>query len=327
MSGSSVNWKFRPHPLLFNGHLQSLVGIYWPRRDAAYKAVQHHVPLEDGDQLVLHEDQPDESQAAGQPNVLLIHGLAGCHQSTYMCRMADRLAERGFRVFRMDMRGCGAGQSLARRTTHCGRWGDAAAAIEYITEQYPDTPIRAVGFSMGGSLLLNMLAETGETPVGRLQRTLAICSPIDLQATERGFRSSWGRWYDRFFVRLIWRQAIQRWQYFPDLAPPTIPRRPRRLRDIDEVITAPIGGFESAEDYYRKTAPGPRLTLIRQPATILSAQDDPIIPSGPLGQYKLSDSVELVMTQSGGHLGYLGHANGDPDFRWLDWRIIDWLKD
>ena len=60
---------------------------------------------------------------------VLIHGLAGSHASGYMRRMAAEVADRGVRVFRMDMRGCGAGEELARGTTHCGRWADAAAAV------------------------------------------------------------------------------------------------------------------------------------------------------------------------------------------------------
>ena len=39
----------------------------------------------------------------------MIHGLAGCHTSPYMQRIARKLNHRGVRTFRMDLRGCGAG--------------------------------------------------------------------------------------------------------------------------------------------------------------------------------------------------------------------------
>src|SRR5690606_3129586 len=158
----------------------------------------------------------------------------GSHNSTYMCRMADRLAERGYCVFRMDMRGCGAGGEVARLPTHCGRSSDAAAAVRFISQRYPEAPLYAVGFSLGGTLILNMLAEAGEASIGNLKRSLAICPPIDLFAVERRFNSPIGRPYDRFFVKLLWRQIVARWQRFPDLAPKAIPARPSRLRHIDE---------------------------------------------------------------------------------------------
>ena len=331
MPAKTEHWKFRSHPLLRSGHLQTMAGIYLPRRDAPYAATLHHVPADDaspeqgGDQIALHEDRPAR-WAPPQPVVLLIHGLAGCYKSTYMCRMADRLTARGYCVFRMDMRGCGAGEHVARLPTHCGRSGDVAAALRFIAARYPEAPTYAVGFSLGGTLTLNLLGEQGDTRVGNLERTLTICPPIDLFACERRFNSRGGRPYDRFFVSLLWKQILARWQRFPDLAPPTIPRRPKRLRHIDEMVIAPSGGFASADDYYAATQPGPKLAAITQPVTIIAANDDPIVPTAPLLDYPHGDGVHAIVVPRGGHLGFIATGSGDPDVRWLDWRIIDWVE-
>jgi hypothetical protein len=54
------HWKFRPHPLLGSGHLQTVAGIYLPQRYEPYRAARHFVPTGDGargaegDQIVLH---------------------------------------------------------------------------------------------------------------------------------------------------------------------------------------------------------------------------------------------------------------------------------
>ena len=331
MAVSSEHWKFRPHPLLRSGHLQTVAGIYLPRRHAPYQAKLHLVPADDvapergGDQIALHEDRPDSWQPH-QPVVLVIHGLAGCYLSTYMCRMADRLSARGYCVFRMDMRGCGAGRDVARLPTHCGRSGDAAAALRFIAELYPQAPTYAVGFSLGGTLMLNLLGEVGETRVGNLERLLAICPPIDLFAVEKQFDTRLGRPYDKFFVKLLWKQITERWQRYPEIAPPSVPARPKRLRHIDEMVIAPSGGFSNADEYYRATQPGPKLTAIRQPTTIIAAVDDPIVPTGPLMEYPRSDAIEVFLAPRGGHLGFIAHKNGDPDYRWLDWRIVDWVE-
>jgi predicted alpha/beta-fold hydrolase len=331
MEYRSEHWKFRPHLLLRGGHLQTLAGIYLPRRDAPYRATLHYVqadevaPEEGGDQIALHEDRPP-AWKPNQPIVLLVHGLAGCYNSTYMCRMADRLAARGYCVFRMDMRGCGAGGDVARMPTHCGRADDVATVVRFISQRYREAPLYAVGFSLGGTLILNMLAEAGEVRVGNLARSLAICPPIDLFAVERRFNSPIGRPYDRFFVKLLWRQIVARWSRFPDLAPAAIPARPRRLRHIDEMVIAPSGGFSSADEYYQATQPGPKLAAISQPATIIAAQDDPIVPTAPLFDYPHGDGIDVVVAPSGGHLGFIARRNGDPDGRWLDWRIIDWVE-
>jgi hypothetical protein len=39
----------------------------------------------------------------------------------------------------------------------------------------------------------------------------------------------------------------------------------------------------------------------------------------------LSDTTDLVITPCGGHLGFIGSGGSDPDRRWLDWRIIEWM--
>ena len=309
-----------------NGHLQSVVGIHWPTHAAAYHAKQHPVTLDDGDQIMLHEDATAEIEDDA-PIVLLIHGLAGCHLSTYMCRMADRLSTRGYRVFRMDMRGCGAGEGIAKLPSHCGRSTDVAGALYQIAELYPAAETSIVAFSMSGTITLNLLAEAGDMRIGNLKRSFVISPPIDLSHVEQHFRTFWGQHYNRFFVRLIWAQVLRRWELYPDQALHPIPKRPRRLRDIDELVIAPTGGFSSAEDYYAKASPGPKLPAIKQPVTILFSEDDPVVPIEPLFKSLHSSSIETITTHHGGHLGFLSGRHDDPDFRWLDWRIIDWLEE
>ena len=325
MSRHSLVWKFLPHPLLRNSHLQTVVGLRLPQKIPTLLARLHKVQLDDGDCLALHEDAPVGGSETA-PNVLLIHGLTGCHESSYMWRLTEKLVACNYRVFRLDMRGCGAGEGLARLPNHCGRSADVAAALNYIAELYSDSPTSVVTFSLGGTLTLNLLAEVGETRVGNFERALMICPPVDLFSIERHFRTFFGRRYDKFFVRTVWEQILRRWRLFPETAPQVIPPRPEKLRDIDELVIAPSGGFSSVEDYYAKTQPGPKLAAVRQPVTILFSQDDPVVPFAPLLNYPVGPSIEKVITSHGGHLGFLGKPGLDADIRWLDWRILEWLE-
>lgn len=325
------HWKFRPHRLLRNAHLQTVAAVYLPFKPTPYQAKQHFVPVDDmspddgGDQIALHEDVPAEMTPT-TANVLMIHGLSGSYESTYMRRMAQRLTERGYATFRMDMRGCGAGEDVARRPTHCGLSGDVAAAVKFIAARYPEAPTYVVGYSMGGTLALNMLAEAGHSRVGNVERTLAICPPINLFAVQKQLETRLGRRYDKFFVRSLWQQITKRWLRFPEMRPKQTTPLPRKLEEINEWVIAPTGGFKSASDYYERTQPGPRLASIKQPAMIIAAKDDPIVPTEPLLSYEHGDHVETLIVPNGGHLGFLAARNGDPDIRWLDWRIIDWIE-
>lgn len=324
MSRPAEIWRFRPHPLLRNAHVQTALAAHLNRRPRPYKAAEHRVSLDDGDTVVLHEDAPLHADDT-TPSVLLIHGLTGSYESTYMVRMAEKLTAHGYRSFRVDMRGCGAGEGLAKVPAHCGLYGDVAACVHKISELYDESPVSLVGYSLGGTLTLNMLAEAGDLRIGNLEKSLVVCPPIDLFSCERHFRSFWGSYYDKFFVKLVWEQVVKRWQKFPETGPTTVPRRPRRLRDIDHMVIGPAAGYSSAEAYYAGTQPGPKLAAIRQPVTIVFSKDDPVVPCGPLFEFPHSESIETIITTHGGHLGFLGVRGIDADVRWLDWRIIEWL--
>lgn len=328
MAQHSGKWKFRAHPMMANRHAQTVLGINWPRKYAPYTAIAHAVDVSDGDQIVLHEEQPpfvDESL----PIVLLIHGLAGCHLSTYMKRMVEKLGVRGYRSFRMDMRGCGEGIQLARKPTHCGRWQDVAAALEHIADLYPEAKVNLVTFSMSGTLALNMLAEAGDMKVGTLERSMLISPPVDLVQIERDFRTGFNRRYDKYLVSLLWEQNVERWKHFPEVMPKgaDLDQPVRRLKDLDDLVISPSGGYASTEAYYLDASPASKIASIRQPVTIFTSEDDPVVPIGPLMKAEKSRSIEMVLVKRGGHLGFMASRNGDPDFRWLDWRILDWLEE
>jgi predicted alpha/beta-fold hydrolase len=315
--------RFRPHPLFPTGHLQTLAGLYLPWNSTVEPAEKCIVPLDDGDQLVLHDDCPPTWQPRDR-TAMLVHGLGGCHQSGYMRRVAVKLVDRGWRVFRMDQRGCGAGEVLARRSTHCGRSDDVAAAAEWIRQHCPCSPLSIVGFSMGGTIALN-LACRGTAVPAHVVTFVTVSPPVDLRAAAAHFETPQGRPYDRHFVRLIWKQTVRWAQRNPASPAIDLRRQPRRLRELDERVTAPLAGFASADDYYVRTSPGPHLTAVRIPSLVIASADDPVVRAEPLKQLRLSDSISLLITKRGGHLGFIGQRCQDPDRRWMDWRIIDWL--
>src|SRR5690606_10912885 len=171
---------FRPHPLLKSGHAQTLAANYLhgaPRTRTAQ--ADHQVELDDGDQIVLHDDCP-ASWRKGDPAALLLHGLAGCHRSPYLVRAARKLNDRGVRTFRMDYRNCGAGFGLATRSYHAGQSGDVRAALWFIARLCPGSPLGVAGYSMGGNVALKTLGEDPGALPDVLCRAAVVNPPIDL---------------------------------------------------------------------------------------------------------------------------------------------------
>jgi predicted alpha/beta-fold hydrolase len=258
--------------------------------------------------------------------VLLLHGLGGCHLSTYMQRCAVKLTDRGYRVFRMDLRGYGAGFPLAKHPVHAGRSEDAAAALDYVIELCPRSPVHLVGFSMGANIVLKLAGELGELAPPSLASVMAIAPPIDLIECSRNMQRSVNRLYDRRFLKSLLRHIRLRNALVPGALARPLDPPPRGLRDFDNLFTAPLAGFANADDYYVRASSGALLRHITVPTLVLTAANDPIVPVGPFEIASYSPTTKLVITPCGGHLGFVSRLGTDPDRRWLDWRIIEWIE-
>ena len=325
---------FVPHPLFRGGHAQTLAGAFLPGPRYRYRAALVRVPLPDGDTLVLHDDRPAGWQT-GDPAALLVHGLAGCHQSGYMERIAAKLNAAGVRAFRMDLRGCGAGEGLACRPYHAGRSDDALAALQTIERLCPGSPLSLIGFSLGGNIALKLLGESPDDLSPALASAVAVSPPIDLDACVRSLDRFWCRFYDRHFTRLLNRRAwsdagVQRIGFPPsggsgpaEAGTPT--SRPRGLREFDDRYTAPRSGFASADEYYARCSSAQFIPRIRIATRILTAADDPMIPIRVFDGIDLPRHVRLHVTDHGGHLGFVARRGPDADCRWMDWRVVEWV--
>lgn len=316
---------FEPHPLLPNGHWQTIVGRYLPGRVDWPSSRDVDLALSDGDRLRLLDSTP-EGWEPGDPAAVLVHGLAGCARAPYVVRVAAKLVKQGVRAVRMNLRGAGAGFGLARGIYHAGRSGDVRAVTEWLAAAAPGSPIAIIGFSLGGNLVLKLAAEAAESPLEGLDCVLAANPPLDLLACCRNMQRPERRLYDGNFLRLLRKEVGRLHARFPDLGPPPITKM-RSVYEFDECYTAPRNGFSGAEEYYARSSAGPLLPKIRIPGLVVHAEDDPFIPAETYQGLEFPKSLALELIPSGGHLGYISRSRWDGDRRWLDARLASWLAD
>src|SRR5262249_2807998 len=101
----------------------------------------------------------------------------------------------------------------------------------------------------------------------------------------------------------------------------------QKLHEFNEAVIARVWEFGSAARFYALCSAAQFLPYIRVPALVIAARDDPIVPFQNFEQARFSPTTRLVVTDHGGHLGYLGPADAvDPDRFWIDWRVVDWVK-
>ena len=314
---------FLPFPLLRGPHLQTIAAAklsLWRREPPGETQV---VTLPDGDRIALVVSTPQQWRP-DDPSVVLLHGLCGCHQSSYMMRLALGLWQRGMRAIRMNMRGCGAGVGLARQPYHSGRSADVLAVLEDLQRHWPQSPVTLLGFSLGGNVMLKFAGEMGRQAEELCTQVIAVCPPADLAACSRllGKPSNW--LYERYFMRRLLAAVAERHRLFPDLAPVDLPER-LSLYQFDNLYTAPQCGFADADDYYERSSAAPLTPHITLPCRILFAADDPVIDATVFDGLALPPNVEVVRTSKGGHLGFLGRPGQAGGYRWMDACLLDWI--
>lgn len=315
--------SFRPLPWLRGCHAQTLAGFWMPGPTLTYSARRHRVTLPDGDRLVLHDDCPDDWQPGGA-TAMLVHGICGSYRSSYMERAAARLKEHGVRTFRMDQRGCGAGRGLAKRLYHAGSSSDLARALQYVGRICPASSTSVIGYSLGGNIVLKLAGESHELLPRNVSGVMAVNPAIDLAAAAAAIQGPGNSFYHRYFMKY----AIKLARALPGYA--TGERSLPRLDSLDtfnEFFYTRIWRFGTLKSYYEVCSAAPHLSAIRVPTLIVASEDDPIVPIRSFLEPRLSPSTQLLVTERGGHLGFIGRAQPrDPDHFWIDWRMLDWVK-
>ena len=98
----------------------------------------------------------------------------------------------------------------------------------------------------------------------------------------------------------------------------------RTVRRFDELYTAPHHGFADAADYYHRASALRVTDRIRVPALILTAEDDPFVPTVPFRSAEIAGNanVTVVVTPHGGHCAYLERAANGYDGYWAEREIL-----
>jgi predicted alpha/beta-fold hydrolase len=308
---------FRPLPLLGNAHVQTVLGNLYLGARLKYRSVLAVARLPDGDGIALHDTLPP-SWRPGDPVAVMLHGLGGSHDSPYMRRVGQLLASRGTRVYRMDLRGAGAGAAFARGFYSAACTDDVRVVIEHVHARHLESPIVLCGFSLGGGIALKT---AGNYRLPGVCAVVAVAPPLDLVRSASLLAAM--PFYDALFVRDIMAQVRCQQRLLPDLPRVRMPRR-LTVRRFDDLFTAPRLGMADAHEYYAKASPLPWIPHIRVPTLILTARDDPFLPADTFESLPSSPYLHVHVAPHGGHLGFLG-SDGRGGIRWADHQVVDWL--
>jgi uncharacterized protein len=304
-------------PLFRNPHLQTVAGHYWrrPRAEPDPPVERRLFRTEPEVQVeVLTEGPPGE--AAGE--IVMVHGLEGSADANYMQRLGGAAVAAGFAAHRFNMRTCGGTERLCDTLYHAGLTSDLLAVLRALRAEGRATAFLA-GFSLGGNVVLKLAGELGDAAAELIRGVVAVSTPVDLEACARQIAKPANRLYELRFVRRMTARLRATGRYRPsDFA------GLRSVMAIDDRITAPSFGFGSAANYYRTQSALGFLKAIRVPVLLIQAKDDIFVPFDIFRREAVRSNarIELLATEHGGHLGFLGRS---PERFWADAAIMEWI--
>ena len=318
--------RYRPAWWLPGGHLQTLGGKYL-RPPTALPLRRERLPTRDGDFLDL-DFGPDPREEA--PLILLLHGLEGFSERPYMMHAMDVLARRGLASVGLNFRGCSGEPNRLPRMSHSGETQDTRFVLERLRERWPDRPLGALGFSLGGNVLLKLLGERQDGGATLVGAAAAISVPYDLVKGVAHLESSpLGRFYARYFLTSLRQKVRAKEALLAPLLDLDAVLTSRSLSEFDDVATAPLHGFRNARDYYRQSSSNQFLGGIGVRTLLIHARNDPFLPERaiPLESMHQNTLITPLILRSGGHVGFLsGPLPLRPDF-WAEGRMAAFFSE
>ncbi|MCC5941815.1 MAG: alpha/beta fold hydrolase [Balneolaceae bacterium] len=312
MNFNTQKEHFKSAPWCVNGHVHTvLCSLLFPSPTLHYQRVVIDTPDDDFLELDVSEKGKDA------PVAVLLHGLEGHSKRYYVTQLGEQLSARGFTVVSINFRGCGSKMNRQRKFYHSGETEDLHTIYKWVESEYPNSPIVSAGFSLGGSALLNYLKAHGTNHPVKAAATIS--TPFELEKGSHNLEKGFNKLYSIRFLRTLQKKLEEKREQFPDLPQFT----GSTLYEFDDQVTAPIHGFESADDYYHQCASYYFMDKIKTNTLVVHSKEDPMCPFEwtPIDVIHKNPFTEPCFTEKGGHVGFWSLPPG-----WLNKTVAEYFK-
>jgi len=311
--------NYHPSFIFKNGHIST---IYSSKLRIAPSLVQQRerIILADGDFLDLDWSH---SETITKKLVILLHGLEGNAQRTYMKGAGNLLQKNGWDIAAMNFRGCSGEDNIAYQSYHSGKTEDLEAVISHILEKDKYQEIVLAGFSLGANLLLKYLGERAVIP-SEIKKGVAISVPTSLRGSLECLMKPENWLYSKAFLINLRKKYQLKMKQYPDKMNVSDLNKIKTLKDFDDVYTSKAHGFKDAYDYYEKNSSNQFIPNIKIPVLILNAKNDSFLSEDcyPYQAAENSKNIYLETPLYGGHVGF--HQTNEVYYS--EKRTLEFLK-
>ena len=308
---------FKPAWWLNHSHAQTL----WPslvRQRPEIQIRHERITLPDGDFIDL-----DWTMNNTGPIVLVFHGLGGSIESKYALGLLKAVHDRGWRGVVMNFRSASGEVNRSMKSYHAGETEDTGYIINLLQQRETNTPIAVCGFSIGGSALLNLLAKKRPASI---KAAVAVSVPYLLNNATESLDRGFSRVYQQYILKSLKETSRQKLAHLHSPFNRKDLDKTKNFRQFDDLVTAPIHGFNGVDDYYTQCSSRQYLARITTPTLLIHAKDDPFMTPDAIPKKKeLSPAVQLELYNGGGHVGFVSGIFPWKPTYWLEHRIPEYL--
>ena len=317
--------SYKPRPGFRSGHWMTIYCWGAPRKLTLPPAEERLFQVTSDTQVLAHIYWQEERRS--HPTLLALHGLEGSSTAHYMRGIAQKALAAGFNVVLLNQRNCGGTEHLGPGLYHSGLTEDAAHVIRALARDGLERIVVA-GYSLGGNLALKLAGEHSPQTLPSLTAVCAVSPVLDLEACVRSLERRPNVIYQWNFVRNLKARMRRKNAVFPRGFDLSRLSAIHSVRAFDAAYTAPHFGFQSAEDYYYRASALRVASRIQVPALVITAKDDPFVPVAPFADPALTSNpnITVVVTEHGGHCGFLGVPGNGDDGYWAEGAIVAFAR-
>ena len=314
---SARNGDFSAPRFFRNAHVQTLGASlpFFASTELPSEPLRIPLGLGGGALRAIAHFHPDGERTA----IVLVHGVGGSIESSYVRRAALCLYGAGFHVVRLNLRGAGDSIPDAPALYHAGLVEDPRMALDVVAKRERVRDVALVGFSLGGNVSLKLAGVWGASPPAYVRGVASVSAPLDLVETSRALERLRALPYRAYVLRALLRQGREFARVHPSRAKYQASSllRLRTVRAYDEEVIAPMHGFSDAHDYYVNASSGPGLADVRVRTLVVHAEDDPMVPEDSVRKWlrDASPAVSALWSKRGGHVGWF---SGIREREWVN---------
>ncbi len=317
-----ISSEFVPAVGLKGPNAQTILASLIPRKHQIRASRRERLIMPDND--FVDFDWFDNTVSS--PIVIILYGMTGSIDGYYVQDILKEIKANGWRAILLYYRGCSGEPNLIDRSYHLSDTLGLDTLVKELRRREPNTPITAVGYSMGANILLKWLGEVGAA--ADLTTAVAVSTPFDLRMASNRLRQGFSSFYQWWLIGDLHDYVRSKYQ---NRKPPFDFGDVTQLKsfwEFDDAITAPLNGFKDAADYYGRSSCRPSLKNITVPTLALHARDDPfMMPATIPSEAELSPTTTIELSEHGGHVGFISGNLflGKLEF-WLPIRITRHLQ-